>query len=476
MRSDEFSRLCKYCDNIILSNINSELTLSYSKLHVIKNHPEFNNEYLLEKNIKKKPKNLKTNFYFGILRFLKNFFYEEKNFYYKRKKEKKIQCLVISSLIHLKHLNLDEDFYYGSLLKQLKKKNISSKLILRNDTIFTSREVYKKLKKNKIILSKRTQILYEIFFIILAFCTYLKFNLFIEKFYYKKKKINFFSLRSFGYIISNLRQSIQIERLVKIFKPKFVIITFEGHAWERLIIKRLKKFKNLKIFAYQFSAVTKNHHSLFRSINNGLDPDCILTTGNNTYSIFNKKYNCPIKIIGSKKSLKRNLSINLKRNAKKNKNSVLILPEAYISESKSLLNFAIKISEICKHYKFYLRLHPMIHFNQIDVDIKKYNNIEISNVSLEEDFKRTSVFIYRGSASSIEASAYGLIPVYYGPYNFANVNPLFQVLTRRSYITDPKKFENLVNSYSSKERKKIKLFSLDFFEKLKLNKNIFRSL
>ena len=476
MHSDEFSKLCKYCDNIILSDINSELTLSYSKLHVIKNHPEFNNEYFLEKSIKKKSKYVKTNFFFGILRYVKSFFNEDKNFYFKSKKEKKIQCLVISSLINLRHLNHDEDFYYGSLLQQLKKKNIELKLILRNDTNLSSKKVYKKLKKNKIILSKRTLIIYEIYFIILAFCTYLKFNLFVKKFNYKKKKINFFSLRSFGYIVSNLRQSLQIEKLVKIFKPRFLIITFEGHAWERLVIKRLKKFENIKIFAYQFSAVTKNHHSLFRSINTDLDPDCILTTGNNTYNMFSKKYNCPIKIIGSKKSLKRNLNINFRRNMKKTKNSILILPEAYISESRSLLNFCIKISEIYKHYKFYLRLHPMIHFDQIDVDIKKYNNIEVSNVSLEEDFKRTSVFIYRGSASAIEASAYGLIPIYYGPYNFANVNPLFQVLSRKSYITDPKKFENLINSYSSKERKKIKLFSLDFFEKLKLNKNIFKSL
>ena len=465
MRYLEFKKLCKYCDDILISNKNSILTLAYSKLHVIKNHPEFNKDYFLTTKNK-----VRKNFFFGIFKYFKNFIIEKPNFYLKRKNNDKVDVLVVSHLLNIKHLNTDSDFYYGSLIKKLKEINYSSKIILRNETILSSKYLFKNLNKDKVLLSKRTFILNELKYFFLAFLEFLKLNFFYNKYKIKQKKINFFSLRSFGYIISNLRINFQITNLIKIFEPKYIIITFEGHAWERVIIANIKKnHKDIKVYAYQFSGITINHHSLFRPLGKNFDPDCILTTGKYTYDIFKKKYKHNVKIIGSKKSKKKISKLISKNNQK----TVLILPEAYISESKELLSFAIKVSQINKEYKFYLRLHPMIDSKELNFDLSKYPNIKLSTSNLEYDFKRSKIIFFKGSASALEAAAHGLKPIYIGKFNQNNVNPLYQVLNKKYYITDPKDFAKKIQSFNLIELKKINKYSNNYFEKMSIKKNFF---
>lgn len=467
MLNSEFRKLYSYLDKLLLKFIESNSTLAYSKLHIIKNHPEFNKEYFPNKDRLIKNE-IRESFIVGMLRYIKNFLRERPNFYFKKKNSSKIDVLIVSHLINLKHINLNYDFYYGDIIKQLHSINLNSRLVLRNETSLSSKYVFENLKKDKIILSKRTSILRESVYLFLAIFEFFKFNFFIKKYENKKKKINFFNFRSFGYIIANLRLNFQINFLVKMYNPKFLFITFEGHAWERLIIRNIKRNYKTEIIAYQFSSVTKNHHSLFRSLSKSTDPDYIFTTGRYTYKKFKKNYDCVVKIIGSNK-----WKSNILDKSKKLKKTVLILPEAYVSESKNLLNFAIKISKLSNDFKFYLRLHPMINFKQLDVNLSNYNNIELSKKTIEDDFKRSSHFIYRGSASAMEAAGKGLQPIYFGTFNNANVNPLFEVLKKENYITDPKKFIDLLKKNKFDNDKTIS-YSRNFFQKLKLNKNIFK--
>ena len=115
----------------------------------------------------------------------------------------------------------------------------------------------------------------------------------------------------------------------------------------------------------------------------------------------------------------------------------------------------------------------MINFKQIRL---KLSNIIILNYlekTIEDDFKRSSHFKYRGSASAMEAAGKGLQPIYFGTFNNANVNPLFEVLKKENYITDPKKFIDLLKKNKFDNDKTIS-YSRNFFQKLKLNKNIFK--
>ena len=50
MLNSEFRKLYSYLDKLLLKFIKSNSTLAYSKLHIIKNHPEFNKEYFPNKD------------------------------------------------------------------------------------------------------------------------------------------------------------------------------------------------------------------------------------------------------------------------------------------------------------------------------------------------------------------------------------------------------------------------------------------
>ena len=187
MLNSEFRKLCSYLDKLLLNFIESNSTLAYSKLHIIKNHPEFNKEYFPNKD-KLIKSEIRESFLVGIFKYIKNFLNESPNFYYKRKKSSKIDVLIISHLINLKHLNLSYDFYYGDVVRQLNSLNLNSRLILRNETSLSSKYLFKSLKKDKIILSKRTSIFKETVYLFLAIFEFFRFNFFIEKYQYKKKK------------------------------------------------------------------------------------------------------------------------------------------------------------------------------------------------------------------------------------------------------------------------------------------------
>jgi len=469
MRNFEFKKLSKYLDNILNKYKMYDSILAYSKLHFLKNHPEVNKEYFynlsLETVTANNYPNLKRNIFKSIFNFFKRFLNEQPNFYYK-KKYKKTDVLFFSHIININQLNNKNDFYYGDIQKQLKLFGFDSKIIIRNETSFASKNLFQKLKRDKIILSDRTYFINELFYYLLSIFQFLNFNVYIKKFKLKDKKINFFSFKSFAYIAYNLKLNFQINLFIKKFRPKFIVITFEGHAWERLLIKNIKKTKT-KIIAYQFSSITKNHHGIFRSLGEEYDPDCIFTTGKRISSIFKKKYKCKVRVVGSNKWIKNKTYIN-----NNNNKCILILTEGHIADCIKLINFGIEISKLDEDLKLYLRIHPLIK-NKHKINLDSYKNVEISNKSIEQDFYRSSYFIYTGTASAVQAAAYGLNPIYYGSKNNLNTNPLFEVLRDEFYVTDPKQFIKIIKKKNFKKNSRLRKYSREFFKRLKIKKNYF---
>ena len=79
--------------------------------------------------------------------------------------------------------------------------------------------------------------------------------------------------------LTNLRFIFQINLLLKTVKPKVIIVTYEGYAWERLLFMKAHQLDpNIKCIGYHNSAIYFLQHSLQRSLPDMLDPDMILTT------------------------------------------------------------------------------------------------------------------------------------------------------------------------------------------------------
>ena len=276
---------------------------------------------------------------------------------------------------------------------------------------------------------------------------------------FNKSFLNFFDFRS---MISNLRIANQIKELIKIIDPKLVILPFEGHAWERVVIKLLKDNNSkIKIASYQFGVTTPRQHSIFRPLKKQYNPDIILTSGSITLKKFKNKYSCPVLILGSNKYSKYK-----KKYIKKFDKNFLIIPEAFEQETNFLFKFSIECAKKYPEYNFYFRLHPMYKFKLPDFS-QKPSNFNLSNVSLNDDFKRSNFVLFRGSAAVFEAVSAGLNPIYVNRKNEPSINPLHEILDVNFYINNSNQLYKIQNLYKfDLNLKKIIRYCNQYFEKL----------
>ena len=454
-----YKKLCKFCDKILLSKKSTLYTHSIASLHVLKEHPVLLNTYFKSNIIKKAKKNF---FIKKIYLYFINFIFEKKNFRLKDAHKKGSKVLILSNLISKSHANKNSDFYYGEVEKKLNEKKIKTFTVLRNFTEENSSTINKIIKKNKILLFQRTNFLREIFIIYKLFCEYYfiknNFNKPDIK-YLKSNFLSFFSLRS---MVNNLRLYYQVKDLIEIIKPKLLIIPFEGHAWERLIIKMIKDLnKGIKIASYQFTITTQHQHSLFRPLKAEYNPDIILTSGKITKKKFEKSYKCPVKILGSNKYKKI-----LKFKTKKQKN-FLIIPEAFHFETERLLSFTFDIAKILPDYKFIFRCHPMMNNKKLTSEINLRENIELSNKDISHDIETCKYVLFRGSAAVFEAVSSGLKPIYLDGRNETNINPFKNTFLNNCNVVKPKDIFTVLKYHeTNKINKKMIHYSNNYFAKL----------
>ena len=433
MNINYYKKICNYCDRILLSNKSSIYTHSITSLHVLKEHPLLLRDYF---NFKKKKHEEKNELFKKIIIYFLDFFRERKNFDLNNFQKTGSDVLIISNIINISHAKKNYDFYFGDLEKYLNKKKIKTLTALRNFTDLPSFKLKNKLNNNKILFYRKSSLFNEIIILYRIIMEYF----FIRKNYnfpeihnLKKNFLSLFSLRSMVY---NLRLKHQIEEMIKIINPKLVIIPFEGHAWERVIIKTIKDINsNIKIAAYQFSVTTKYQHSIFRPLKKGYNPDIIYTSGDITKKKFENKYNCKIDILGSNKFY------NYSKKRKKFKNNFLIVPEGFESETELMLNFIKTLSKNYKDCSFYFRIHPRMNKDKYKKNTKNYNNIIISENTLVSDLKRCSYLIFRGSSTVFEAIKFGLKPIYLSINNL-DINPLHDVYPKKLYIKKNKDLKN----------------------------------
>lgn len=461
MNIKEYIKICKIYDNILLSDKSSIVTHAISKLHVLKEHPEtinyFTNSpfvgFIKNKYIKK------------ILYFFFNFLIEKNFFYYNESQTtSNLDYLIISPLINKKFLNSKEDFYFGNIESKLKNKSKNkSKIyyVYRNFTEINGKFLFKSLKKkNRIILSQKSDLFSEISFLFLAFLEFLKF-----KFIFKK--VNNISIFDFFSIIPNLRLSKQIIEIIKIKKPRIVIYTFEGHAWERVLNKSIKKFnKEIITLGYQFSITTKYQHSIFRPLKNGYNPDYILTSGNITKKKFLDSYKNlvkNVKVLGSNKLF----YVNRKKN---NNNHILIVPEAFFLETKKMFDFSIKASVLFPHKKFIFRPHPMFFNNASLYKQQIPRNMLISKNSLKEDLLKSKFLVFRGTAVVFQACVNNIIPIFLKNKNELNFNPMAEFFPKILNIHDEKGLSKIFCIKNIQSKNKIfKKYSKKYFKNINTN-------
>jgi hypothetical protein len=456
-------------DRVLKHKKINEYIVSNTYLHFINEHPQFLKQY----NLSSKEK-FEQSIRFRIsslIRIFQAIFFKESTSY--GKNDIKSDILFVSHLTNKDQFFTDEDPYFGDLPTQLLEHNFHSAVAFINH-----------IKANNSHKSKvwnESRIFRHVLSINLDFFSEIKLQFFQRK---AKKQLNLIfkdlkidkelakdilmhHLSSSSF--SALRIAMHIANIVKLSDIKYVVTTFEGHSWERLVYFYVRKVNpEIKCFGYQHSAVFKRQHAIKRSLNHAYNPDAILTSGNISKNLLrDSKSLKQLKIVclGSPKySEPRLIKDKLK--------CCLVVPEGTIKDCLSLFKLSYIYAVKNQNQKFIWRLHPLISFE----DLKRYsnifkkipNNIFLSEVSLDEDVKKSDTVLYSGSTAVVNAISSGLMPIYYQKHlEEFSIDPIYLFSKGKQIVFNQNDLRKaLSKSIDIEARQSLQNFAQEFYTPL----------
>jgi hypothetical protein len=258
--------------------------------------------------------------------------------------------------------------------------------------------------------------------------------------------------------------SAQIGHLVATIKPRMMIVTYEGHAWERVAFSAAHEASpGVQCVGYQHAAIFRLQHAALRKLGSPFDPACILTAGSVSKAQIEdsmKAQGILVRVLGSSRALGA-----LKKGQAGDQgadgvdgvdamtaapvgDACLVLPEGIISECLLLFGFSLKCAELMPDMQFIWRLHPLVQFEVLAAQNpalqKLPRNVSLSTASMEEDIERARYALYRGSTAIVKAVCDNVQPVYLALPDEMTIDPLYQLGSWRERVSNPDEFFTIV--------------------------------
>ena len=487
--SNQYEKLCKACNDILLDSKENLIRQSIPWLHVLNEHPtalkKYNQLWLKENSFK----DISKFFIFFLLSLLKK--EQKKEIDFLRKSSSNANTLIISHLINKSHLKEEDDFYFGDLTRKLEEQNLNSIRFLINHTSTSSKDLLKSENFSSLnpstyffldSLSKKT--ILKIFKDLFLESIKLRKDSIKEKDIFKKKVLKHASYQALT--ISSFKSCIYFFELYEILdklKPRFVLTTFEGHVREKLTFFCSKLFsKKIISIGYQHTILFPKQNSIKNYVSKKFIPDMIFTPGEINKKILKKQlpniYDIKIENVGTFKTIQKKAKIT-KTSAEK---YCLILPDGNIEDIK---NFSYLVEKInIPEKKFLVRLHPNY---SLDVLQNKYKlflrypkNVEFSKEKdLMLDLEKSTYAIYRGSGAVIYALQNGLKPIYFEVNKELPLDPLIDFRENITKVSNSdqlnkafKNFEGIYPNIEDENSNKLKELGLKYFEPINYSKII----
>lgn len=399
---------------------------------------------------------------------------------------KNSDVLIISHLLNDRQLDLNEDFYFGTIPQDLIKENLSCFVALINHTGKESDNFSHKLHNRTVpTMIFRKSLPWD-----------LEWNSrrLLKKERVRLKKLatsNENPIRSAALFVakqSTTNQAIinvglfyQIRYLVQELRPKTILITYEGHGWERLAFAAAREIiPNICCIGYQHAILYPRQHAITRSITPLYDANVILTAGSITNEILKKKFisnkSIDIKILGTHRYLELGQDL-IDQKIKVKANRCLVIPDGTLTECIKIFDFVFEVALLIPDIIFIIRTHPVINYESLAKRIKRFRklpaNIQISNSTIQNDFKLCRWAIYRGSSSAIYAVVAGLRPFYFAEKNELSIDPLFSLKNWRIIVNTPRMIIDFIEDDLGSKAKYLEFdwliardFCLKYFNKL----------
>ena len=464
LSEEQYVDLCETCDHLLLASDASSERVSIQWLHVVREHPVFLKNYediyfpvyfrILTKYVRKI-----RNWIHLFYSFLKNWKNESKLWHESDILPNQTDILFISHLTNVDHAGKKEDFYFSKLPEQLHESGCSVVIALLNHSNYPAESIASIWAQSAIKYLPRV-----------IFSKFIGFSK--EKNIFKRLKLESNRLikqaslekpqlvkkvlsRASDEALSPesrmiLRLSEQMGALVSQIQPKVVIITHEGHAWERGVFHAIWKANpDILRIGYQHAAMFRLQHAIRRKLAKQFNPDQILASGQISKGQLENSQGLngiPISLLGSYRYVKpmaRNYNEIFKLN------TCLVIPEGIVEECNILFEFSLDCALRLPDTKFIWRLHPQIDFKQIDNNNGRFNNLPaniiISEHNLEDDILQSSCVLYRGSSVVIQSVVYGLKPLYVRIKGEMIIDPLYEVNKGREIIESVDEFVQIFN-------------------------------
>lgn len=470
MNEKQYLELCETCDRVLLAPDSKMERVAIPWLHVIREHPVFLKNY----NDIFESKTWFADFKFKWLKIIRNFAslllllirtsIKKGQFWHDSEElTQNIDFLFISHLLNASLAGKEEDFYFGKVPGELVSQGHNVLIALINHSGHSGSDLVIKWNKSfvpRVILSGFLGISQEITSLrqLIKESGKLKKHSKTESSKLDRKVLMRASMEALSNSSqTSLRINKQIGALVARLKPKVIIVTHEGHAWERVAFAAARIANpGIICVGYQHAAIFRLQHAISRSLNNEFNPDIILSSGlvgKAQLECATNLRNIPVSILGSNRgfiSTKSNythLLLDLKPDHSKSP-ACLVIPEGDFGECNLLFEFSIECARICPQINFIWRLHPLITFKTLILRNSKLrflpSNIILSKETIEEDISHCSWALYRGTTAIIKGVGAGLKPIYLQVANEMTIDPLYELEIWKTIVRTIEDFKKII--------------------------------
>ena len=446
MTENQYIEICSACDSVLLAPDSTIERVAIPWLHVLNEHPSNLAKY--KKIFTRRPLERGGALKSALIQ-VRQWVRGRKSVNVTARASSPVDVIFVSHLLNEAHAAAAEDFYFGNAPEALMGRGASACVVLKNSTELAATSLQARWPADmapRIILPE-------------TLCWRREFELRrklareadrlryaqgdkrseLSRLIASEARRQALAISS----LSTLRFYYQIKDLVALLRPKVIIVTFEGHAWERLAFAAARKvFPGLTCVGYHHTILFPRQHAALRPLGKPYDPDIVLTAGKYAEHRFQKSYaesSVKVAAMGIHRRQKKKSVQDVK-----NGFGCLVIPDGIISEIEFLLGFALDAARQAPEIPFIFHLHPMVSWTSIVKRFPRFRvlpaNVCFSSAGIENDFSRTQWALYRGSNASIYAVISGLRPFYVAREGELRIDCLYQLQSWRKVVQTPTGF------------------------------------
>ena len=466
MNEDQYRALCSACDRILLAPYLNVDQIAIPWLHVIRPHPILLDGYevIFRPQASAMWKRRIRNIASALSNLAKAFLNAGKPWSSVGQLPSKCDVLMVSHLLNDEFLSEEEDFYYGRAAGELAEQGFSTTIALINYTKTDPAILAGTCRESKIprvILAPVLGLAAELQLYLRANVAALKLRTIAtsQSSDLDRRVIKHAALEAAsGGTIFAMRLGEQFKALVSRFQPRAIIVTYEGHSWERIAFAAARSvLPQICCIGYQHAALFNLQHAIQRRLAAKYNPDVILTSGRVAQV---RLQNNPqlrgvrVEVMGSNRSFTRQAA-RTSRNNNDQMRACLVLPEGNFNECNLLFGFSLQCAHLLPEIEFIWRLHPNMNFEALTRQNKAFYelppNIILSSHTLAEDIACSYWALYRGSTAIVQAAVSGVRPVYLHQTGEIPIDPLHEITKLHDRVIEPNDFTVLVSEVENED-------------------------